>query len=266
MEKTTAQQAILVVSFGTSHNDTRVKTIDVIEKTIQDAYPSHRIYRAWTSNMIIEKVLKRDNVKNLTVREAVQRMVQEGIKNVYVQPTHVMNGIENDLMIRELYAFKNQFDEIHIGAPLLTSSEDALKVIHTLMSEFHTLTKSEALILMGHGTAHYANSVYAALDYMFKDYGYTNVYVGTVEAYPSLSSIMRQLDMQKPKHIYLAPFMIVAGDHAKHDMASNEPDSWYSQLHAQGYVVSNVLKGLGEYKGIRDIFLTHIEEAQKIAR
>lgn len=256
-----SKKAILVVSFGTSHNDTREKTIDVIEQTIQKAYPNHAIYRAWTSNMIIQKVIQRDQVINFTVTQAVKEMLKDGVTELVVQPTHVINGIENDLMIKDILQFEDSFESIRFGTPLLTTTQDSLDVIDALMKEYDSLEKDEALVFMGHGTTHYANTVYAALDYMFKEQGYFNVYVGTVEAYPSLETILRQMKNQNPKSITLVPFMIVAGDHAKNDMASDEEDSWYSQLSAKGYKVKSVLKGLGEYQGIRDIFLRHIEEA-----
>lgn len=115
---------------------------------------------------------------------------------------------------------------------------------------------------MGHGTTHYANTAYAALDYTFKDLGYSNVLIGTVEAYPSIPSILRGLKELQPEKIHLTPFMIVAGDHATNDMAGEEEDSWKNQFEAAGYTVECHLKGLGEYEGIRKIFLKHIEESK----
>lgn len=256
-----SKKAILVVSFGTSHNDTRKNTIDVIEQTIQDAYPAYTIYRAWTSNMIIQKVLQRDKVINLTVTQAVQAMIKDGITEVIVQPTHVINGIENDLMKKDIVQFKHKFDRISFGTPLLTSTQDALEVVEAFMQEYHCPQPDEAFVLMGHGTTHYANTGYAALDYMFKEQGYFNVYVGTVEAYPNLDIIIKQLKKQNPKRITLLPFMIVAGDHVKNDMAASVATSWNTQLCEQGYQVWNVLKGLGEYQSIRNIFLRHIHDA-----
>ena len=253
------KKAILAVSFGTSHNDTRKITIDAIEKDMQDAFPAYSLYRAWTSKMIIKKVNSRDGVHIYTVKEAMGQMLQDGITDVLIQPTHVINGIENDLMKEDALAFQEQFHSISFGDPLLTSEQDNLAVIDAITSEFKDLTKDEVLVLMGHGTTHYANAIYAALDYTFKDKGYQNIFLGTVEAYPTMESLLKMVHAYQPKKVVLAPFMIVAGDHAKNDMASNEPDSWYSQFKAEGYNVEPVLKGLGEYPGIRKLFIEHLK-------
>ncbi|RGD04026.1 ATP-binding cassette domain-containing protein [Lachnospiraceae bacterium AM25-11LB] len=253
------KKAILAVSFGTSHNDTRKITIDAIERDMQAAFPDYALYRAWTSKMIIKKVNARDGVHICNVKEAMEKMLQDGITDVLVQPTHVINGIENDLMKEDALAFQEQFHSISFGDPLLTSEQDNLAVIDAITSEFKTLTKDEVLVLMGHGTTHYANAIYAALDYTFKDKGYSNIFLGTVEAYPTMESLLKMVHAYQPKKVVLAPFMIVAGDHAKNDMASDEPDSWYSQFKAAGYDVEPVLKGLGEYTGIRKLFIEHLK-------
>lgn len=253
------KKAILAVSFGTSHNDTRKITIDAIEQDMQATFPDYALYRAWTSKMIIKKVNARDGVHICNVKEAMEKMLQDGITDVLVQPTHVINGIENDLMKEDALAFQEQFHSISFGDPLLTSEQDNLAVIDAITSEFKTLTKDEVLVLMGHGTTHYANAIYAALDYTFKDKGYSNIFLGTVEAYPTMESLLKMVHAYQPKKVVLAPFMIVAGDHAKNDMASDEPDSWYSQFKAAGYDVEPVLKGLGEYTGIRKLFIEHLK-------
>ena len=121
--------------------------------------------------------------------------------------------------------------------------------------------ESEALVLMGHGTTHFANSIYAALDYQFKDMGYSNIFLGTVEAYPSLVSLMKQVHAYNPEKVVLAPFMIVAGDHAKNDLSSEDEDSWRSQFEKEGFQVECLLKGLGEYPAVRQLFLKHVNEA-----
>lgn len=253
------KKAILAVSFGTSHNDTRKITIDAIEQDMQAAFPDYALYRAWTSKMIIKKVNARDEVHICTVKEAMEQMLQDGITDVLVQPTHVINGIENDLMKEDAFAYQEQFHSISFGDPLLTSEQDNLAVIEAITSEFKDLEKDDVLVLMGHGTTHYANAIYAALDYTFKDKGYSNIFLGTVEAYPTMESLLKMVHAYKPKKVILAPFMIVAGDHAKNDMASDEPDSWYSQFKAEGYEVEPVLKGLGEYSGIRKLFIEHLK-------
>lgn len=254
----TTKKAVLAVSFGTSHNDTREVTIDAIEKDMQAAFPEYPLYRAWTSKMIINKVNKRDNVHIDTVKEAMERMRADGITDVLVQPTHVINGIENDIMKEEALSYREDFHSISFGDPLLTSEQDNREVIEAVAAEFSHLKEDEVLVLMGHGTTHYANSIYAALDYTFKDKGHKNIFLGTVEAYPSMESIMKLVKEYDPSKVVLAPFMIVAGDHAKNDMAGDDPESWYSQFKSAGYEVEPVLKGLGEYSGIRKILVKHL--------
>ena len=258
------KKAILAVSFGTSHNDTRKVTIDAIERDMQEAFPDYMLYRAWTSKMIIKKLKSRDNVHVFTVREAMEQMKKDGITDVLIQPTHVINGIENDLMKEDALAYRDDFHSITFGDPLLTSAEDNLAVIQAIAEEFSDLTEDQVLVLMGHGTTHYANSIYAALDYTFKDKGYKNIFLGTVEAYPSMESLMRMVKEYNPSKVVLAPFMIVAGDHAKNDMAGDDPDSWYSQFKAAGFEVEPVIKGLGEYTGIRSLLVEHLRTAAEM--
>lgn len=256
------KKAILVVSFGTSHEDTRIKTIDAIVKEIKDAHPECSIYEAWTSGMIIRKVGKA-GYHVMTVSQAMEQITKDGITHLVVQPTHVINGIENDQMKKDVLAWNGQLEEIRFGTPLLTSEMDSFFVIDTLMDEIGELEEKTALVFMGHGTTHYANTIYAALDYQFKDKGHPNVFVGTVEAYPSMETLQKHLKEGGYKKLILTPFMIVAGDHAKNDMASEDKDSWRSQLEASGYEVSCLLKGLGEYKGVRQLFLEHISQAKR---
>ena len=256
-----AKKAILVVSFGTSFEETRKVTIDAIEQDIAAAYPDYRIYRAWTSKMIIAKLKKRDGIVIPNVREAMEQMASEGITDVVIQPTHVINGIENDLMKEDALAYRSRFDSIAFGTPLLTSEKDNEAVISAIAEEFSWMDEDSALVLMGHGTTHYANAIYAALDYKFKDMGYPHIFLGTVEAYPSMKSLLRMLDAIKPKKLVLAPFMIVAGDHARNDMAGDDPESWLCQFKSAGYEAQPVLKGLGEYEGIRRLFISHIADA-----
>ena len=254
------KKAILVVSFGTSFEETRKKTIDRIEDDIRTAYPDFALYRAWTSGMIIRKIRKRDGLVVDTVPEAVERMISDGVEELVVQPTHILNGIENDLMKEAVLKRADAFDKLVFGDPLLTLLEDNFSVIKAVMEEFKEIPDDEALVFMGHGTEHYANNVYAALDYTFKDLGYKNVFVGTVEGYPEFRNIERLLDEHGYKKVTLAPFMVVAGDHATNDMAGGG-DSWKSWLEADGLKVSCTVRGLGEYSGVRQMYIGHIKRA-----
>lgn len=260
--ETQQTKAILVVSFGTSYTDAREKNIDRIEADICAAFPDYRIYRAWTSKMILKKLKSRDGIVIDNVREAMERMEADGIREVIVQPTHVMNGIENDRMIADVRAYEECFASIRMGAPLLTTEQDSREAIAALEQEWSHLPENEALVLMGHGTEHYANSVYAALDYMMKDMGHENMFLGTVEAYPTLEALIRRMKKANPVKVHLAPFMIVAGDHAKNDMSGEDEDSWASRFSREGFTVECHLKGLGEYPHIREMLVRHVREAK----
>lgn len=256
----TKDKGLLVVSFGTSVNETREKNIDAIERQLAEAFPERCLYRAWTSGMIIRKLKKRDGVQIDTVQEAMERMLSDGIRELLAQPTHVINGIENDGMAAEIMAYADRFAHIYMGTPLLTSEEDSRAVVSALMEECRPLAADEALVFMGHGTLHYVNPVYAALDYRFKDMGYPNVFVGTVEAYPSFESLVKLVKAYGAKRVILAPFMVVAGDHAMNDMSGPE-DSWRERFRAEGFEVECVLKGMGEYEGIRRLYAEHAKAA-----
>lgn len=254
-------KAILVVSFGTSYEASRKATIEKIEQDIADSFQDYQIHRAWTSKFIISILKKRDNYTVSTVKEAMEQMIKDGIRELIVQPTHILDGIENNVMKEEVLSYKESFDKIAFGTPLLTSPEDEQKAIDAVNSEFSELKETEALVLMGHGTTHQINSVYAELDRNFKSAGHSNVFIGTVEADPTIQDLVKEVTAFHPSKIYLTPFMIVAGDHAHNDMAGDSPDSWVCQFKKAGFEVYPVLKGLGEYPEIRAMFVEHAREA-----
>ena len=254
--------AILVVSFGTSYPDTRKKTIDRIEKRIQESYPDCRIYRAWTSDMIRKKLEKRDHIHIDSVQEAFSRMKQDGIRRVTVQPTHVMNAIENDKMCEQIHHKKHEFEEVKIGDALFVTEKDKEQLVNILGEYWKEIPRDELIIFMGHGTSHESNAVYEELDLALKKAGHENMYVGTVESLPTLHMVMEQIQPLQVKKIHLAPFMIVAGDHARNDMAGEEKDSWGRILKEEGYEVECHIIGLGELEGIQNMFVQHVREAK----
>lgn len=258
------KKAILVVSFGTSHKDTREKTISVIRDDIKRTFGDYKIYEAWTSHMIRKKVKETEKLLVFGVAEAMEEMKKDNITDVIIQPTHVINGVENDLMKEQVLLYESEFSSLAFGTPLLTTASDYTNVVQILEEEFCHVNKKEAIVLMGHGTKHHANSAYAALAYECQDKGLKNVFLGTVEAYPDLSAILRGLEEFKPQKVHLAMLMMVAGDHAKNDLAGEEKDSWNSVLTQKGYDTVLHMKGLGEYPKIRQIFISHIKQAQTL--
>ena len=250
------KKGILVVSFGTSHLDTLERTITAVEQYIAAQFPEYRVYRAFTSGMILRKLKRKENLTCDNVEEALERMAADGIETAVIQPTHVINGIENDRMLEAAEAYRDRFETMQIGAPLLSTAEDYKKAVHAVMAEVDP-AEDETLILMGHGTDHHANSAYPTLEYTFHLLGYRQVLVGTVEGFPNLQNVQTKLEITGCKKVVLMPFMLVAGDHAKNDMAGEE-DSWKSELEENGYEVRVILRGLGEFRGIRKMFAEHI--------
>ncbi|MGL6198196.1 MAG: sirohydrochlorin cobaltochelatase [Lachnospiraceae bacterium] len=255
MKKT---KAILVVSFGTSHLDTLEKTITAIEQKVVKSFPDYAVYRAFTSQMILDKLQREEGLHYYNIKEAMEQMAKDGIETVIAQPTHIINGFEYDKMKSDLMEYAERFQRIRVGKPLLSSVEDYKKTIHALMAEIE-LRDGEFLVLMGHGTEHHANSAYPSLEYTLHSLGYDRVLVGTVEGFPELRNVKKKLENEEVNKVILMPFMIVAGDHAKNDMAGEE-DSWKTELENSGYDVKAVCKGLGEIEGIRNIYIEHIEE------
>lgn len=255
------KKGLLVVSFGTSYEETRKKNIEHVEECLANAFPDRSFYHAYTSHMILKKLRIRDHIFIPSVSEAIELMIADGITDVLVQPTHIINGIENDRMTADVLAHKDSFSDITFGAPLLTSTEDQFYVMDALLKELPALADNDALIFMGHGSSHYANTLYAAFDYALKQRGYKNVHMGTVEAYPDLDTVLDTLKASGASHIYLTPFMLVSGDHAVNDLAGEEDDSWKSVLVSHGYQTSCILKGMGEYKSICELYVKHAAEA-----
>lgn len=262
MNLKTNKRAIIVVSFGTSYIDTMEKTITAIENEIQNVYKQYTIYRAFTSQIIINKLKKVNNIQIDTVKEAMDKIVQQGYDTVICQPTHIMHGIEYEKMIAMIKPYEKVIPNIQYGKPLLSSSEDYDKVVSAIMNEYKQFNAKDVLLLIGHGTEHFADASYAALNYRFSANGYQNVLVGTVEGYPDMETVLKKLQKIDANTVYIAPFMIVAGDHANHDICGDEEHTWKTKLVSKGYTVHTILKGLGEYPHIRNIFIEHIQNTE----
>lgn len=253
-----AEKAILVVSFGTSHSDTRKVTIDAIEEAISLAFPDYAVYRAWTSKMIIKKLKTTENILIPTVKEAMEQMAEDGVTDVIVQPTHVISGIENSRMKEDALSCSSCFRSISFGEPLVASEEGIPMTIDAITDVFSQLSERQALVLVGHGTSHPSNNIYTALNDAFTERGHTNIFIGTVESCPDFDWVLKAVKCCGADEVVLAPFLIVAGDHAKNDIAGSHPGSWYSRFVSEGFRVRTVIKGLGEYPQFRQIFIDHI--------
>lgn len=242
------EQAIVITSFGTSVPEARV-SITAVEEALKSAADGCVCVRAFTSS-IIRRILagRGENVPSVT--QALEQLCAAGVRKVVVQPTHLLYGFEYDKLKAEAVAFASQFEQVVVGRPLLANTEDIQHFAGCLSQTFPG-RDGEAVVLMGHGTEHFANAVYPALQTALHLMGRDDLYIGTVEGWPSFDDVLNQL---KERRVLLAPLMLVAGDHAKEDMAGDSPDSWKSRLEQAGFLVSCSFTGLGMYPWVQEMY------------
>lgn len=256
------EKELLVVSFGTSYNDSRRLTIGAIESKLADSFTDYSVRRGFTSQIIIDHVKSRDNVSIDNVGEALDRAVENGVKTLVIQPTHLMNGLEYTDLVNEVAEYADAFEQVVIGEPLLTTDEDFERVMNAVTEATASYDDGKtAICFMGHGTEADSNAVYAKMQDMLTNAGYANYFVGTVEATPGLDDVLAKVQEGDYERVVLRPLMIVAGDHANNDMAGEEEDSWKSAFEAAGYEVECVVEGLGELEAIQELFVEHAEAA-----
>ena len=259
------ENELLVVSFGTSYNDNRAATIGAVESAMETAFPDYAVRRGFTANIIIEHVQRRDGVVIDDVTEALARAKANGVKNLLVQPTHLMNGYEYGDLVKELEACAGDFESVKIGAPLLTTEEDFAVVAQAMVDAAagHDDGKT-AVCYMGHGTEAASNGIYARMQKHLSDSGHDNFFVGTVEAEPTAEDLVKLVKAGGYEKVVLRPMMIVAGDHANNDMAGDDEDSWKSVFTAAGFQVECEINGLGELEAIQQLLAAHAGEAKPL--
>lgn len=256
------EQELLVVSFGTSYNDSRRLTIGAVEDALEEAIPDYSVRRGFTSQIIIDHVKDRDGEEIDNVEEALDRAVDNGVKTLVVQPTHLMNGLEYDELVEAVTEYSDAFEQVAVGEPLLTSDEDFDAVVKAITEDTAEYDDGEtAICFMGHGTEAESNQVYSRMQELLTENGYENYYVGTVEAEPSLEDVLAAVGEGEYKRVVLKPLMVVAGDHANNDMAGDEEGSWKTTFEDAGYEVECVVTGLGELEAIQDIYVQHAQAA-----
>lgn len=254
------KKGIIVTSFGTTHEDTRKLCIEPIENLIRDEFKDYLVLRAFTSRVVISRLKKNYNYLVVNPTEALEDMKSRGIKDVYLQPLLIIEGHEYDKTVREVNEFlKENIDfKVKVGRPLLSDNKDYEDSINALnISDFE---EGEGLVLMGHGTYHEADLTYEKMENLMRDKGYDNVFVGTVEGENTIEDIVKTLKERDISKVSLRPFMLVAGDHAKNDMASDQEDSWKTILEKNNIEVDVKIEGLGENKEIRNIFINHLKD------
>ncbi|MBR3630326.1 MAG: sirohydrochlorin cobaltochelatase [Oscillospiraceae bacterium] len=253
---------LLVLSFGTSFNDSRRLTIGAIENDLEKAFPDYSVRRGFTANIIIDHVERRDGMHIDDVNEALDRAVANGVKNLVVQPTHLMDGLEYHDLVDQVGQYADAFDKVSFGKPLLTSDEDFKRVEQAIVDWTKEYDDGEtAIVFMGHGTEADSNAVYQKMQDLLTADGYEHYYIGTVEATPSADDVLAAVQAGEYKRVILEPLMVVAGDHANNDMAGDEEDSWKTKFTDAGYEVTCLLRGLGENEAIRQLYTEHAKAA-----
>ena len=250
------KQALLCVSFGTSVERAR-PAITAVEDTLRETAPERVFARAFTSS-IIRRVLAGRGEEVPGVTEALETLLAQGIEDVAVQPTHILYGNEYDKLAAEADSFRDRFRLLRIGRPLLADSRD-LRTLAAALDAAYPRRAGEALVLFGHGTDHFANAAYPALQTAFRLMGREDVLVGTVEGWPVFDDICMLLERGGCSAVHLVPLMLVAGDHAMNDMAGDGPDSWRSRMEAAGYRVRCTMDGLGLLPAVRRMYREHLE-------
>ena len=276
------ENELLVVSFGTSYNDSRVNDIKSIEDALQEAYPDWSVRRAFTAQIIINHIQARDGEKIDNMTQALERAVANGVKNLVVQPTHLMHGAEYDEMCAAIDDYRDNFDAVSIAEPLLgevgsdatvinADKEAVAKAITAAAVEasgFDSLEAAKeagaAFVLLGHGTAHIARVSYSQMSTQMQQLGYENVFIGTVEGEPeetACESVIEEVRAAGYTTVILRPLMVVAGDHANNDMAGSGDDSWKPMFEDAGFTVDCQIAGLGGIADIQALYIAHTQAA-----
>ena len=278
------ENELLVVSFGTSFNDSRAEDIKGIEDALAEAFPDWSVRRAFTAQIIINHVQARDDEKIDNMQQALDRAVANGVKNLVVQPTHLMHGAEYDEMVEAIDAYKDKFESVAIAEPMLGEVGDDATVINDDKAAVAQAITDEAVkeagydsmeaaaedgtafVFMGHGTSHTANVTYDQMQTQMEKLEFTNAFIGTVEGEPEDTACDEVINKVKDagfKKVILRPLMVVAGDHANNDMAGDDDDSWKSQFEASGKFdsIDTQIAGLGEIKAIQDLYVAHTADA-----
>ena len=263
------KDAILVMSFGTTFKDSREKTIEATVKDIAAKHPGVKVVTAFTSHIIIDRIAEKEGINYPTPEQALDKLQAEGYTRVALVSLDVIPGMEYEYDKGVFYNYKDKFKAMTLGTSLMywqgqeDQADDVADFANALLKGEKKLKKDEALLLLAHGTPQPANAYYSVLQAKLDELGYKNVYVYTVEGWPSLETVIPKLKRDKVKNVTLVPMMLVAGDHANNDMAGDEDDSHKSLLVKEGFTVTAQLRGLGENKAVRDMYVAHADEAFK---
>ena len=261
------KDAMVVMSFGTTYKDTRVKTIDATVDAIKAAHPNTKVITAFTSHIIRDRIQQKEGITYPTPEEALAELKKDGYTRVALASLDVIPGMEYNYDAAVYNLYKNDFKKMTLGTSLMywmgqeNQTDQVIETLKAVQSQFPKLGKEDALLIMAHGTPDPSNAYYSVIQDRIHTLGMKNVFVYTVEGTPNLEQVIPQLKLHGIKHVTLMPFMMVAGDHANNDMAGNEPDSHKSVLEKEGFKVDTYIHGLGENQNIRNLFVERANEA-----
>ena len=261
------KDAMVVMSFGTTYKDTRVKTIDSTVDAIKAAHPYTKVITAFTSHIIRDRIQQKEGITYPTPEEALAELKKDGYTRVALASLDVIPGMEYNYDAAVYNLYKNDFKKMTLGTSLMywmgqeNQTDQVIETLKAVQSQFPKLGKEDALLIMAHGTPDPSNAYYSVIQDRIHTLGMKNVFIYTVEGTPNLEQVIPQLKLHGIKHVTLMPFMMVAGDHANNDMAGNEPDSHKSVLEKEGFKVDTYIHGLGENQNIRNLFVERANEA-----
>ena len=261
------KDAMVVMSFGTTYKDTRVKTIDATVDAIKAAHPNTKVITAFTSHIIRDRIQQKEGITYPTPEEALAELKKDGYTRVALASLDVIPGMEYNYDAAVYNLYKNDFKKMTLGTSLMywmgqeNQTDQVIETLKAVQSQFPKLGKEDGLLIMAHGTPDPSNAYYSVIQDRIHTLGMKNVFIYTVECTPNLEQVIPQLKLHGIKHVTLMPFMMVAGDHANNDMAGNEPDSHKSILEKEGFKVDTYIHGLGENQNIRNLFVERANEA-----
>ena len=261
------KDAIVVMTFGTTFAENRAKTIDATIEGIKAAHPGVKVVTAYTSHIIIDRVAANEGIKYPTPEEALAQLKAEGYTRVALTTLDIIPGMEYNYKLGVFNSYKQNFKKMTIGTPLMywqgqeEQADDVTEVLEAFATQFPKTKKGEGIIIMAHGTPNIANAYYAVIQEKLQELGYDNVFIETVEGWPSLETVIPKLKAKKIKKVTIMPFMMVAGDHANNDMAGSEEDSHKSILEKEGIKVETYIHGLGENEAVRNVFVERANAA-----
>lgn len=261
------KDAIVVMTFGTTFTENRAKTIDATIEGIKAAHPGVKVVTAYTSHIIIDRVAANEGIKYPTPEEALAQLKAEGYTRVALTTLDIIPGMEYNYKLGVFNSYKQDFKKMTIGTPLMywqgqeEQADDVTEVLEAFATQFPKTKKGEGIVMMAHGTPNIANAYYAVIQEKLQELGYDNVFIETVEGWPSLETIIPKLKAKKIKKVTIMPFMMVAGDHANNDMAGSEEDSHKSILEKEGIKVEAYIHGLGENEAVRNVFVERANAA-----